>query len=218
MRPRPSAVLALVGAISAALALNGCSHTVQPNGTIAGANGTSGTGSASATATDASAEPSSSYATHILPSDLSLLFTDPYLGRAQEGVYQWVESFVNHYEAAAGAGTVLDAGLATNMTAVAAVAVNTDITSDDQGGRRWSGTIRFYDFQVSIASASNIGAGLCESDAEAYPVSIKSDSRQGNEPTGTGALRAWVLGLARTSSGGYQVTSFSLIPGDAICV
>ncbi len=209
MRP-PTTAAVLLGALCAAVLLNGCSSSVQPGGKIGGA----GSG-ASATSNGVSATSGTSSG-NTLPADLSLDFTDPQLSGVSEVIYTSAKSFVENYEAAASAGRISNTGLTSmlNVTAVASVAQT--LHGDAVSGHRWAGTIDFSHFQVALLSKAS-GIGFCESDAAAYPVTISGDVRKGSSPTGAGAVRAWSLTVAKQGNG-YQITGFSTVPGDAVCM
>ena len=211
MRP-PTAVLTLIGALCAAAALNGCSSSVQPNGNIAGAgSGVTASASLGASAT------SDSSSGNTLPADLSLDFTDPQLTGVSEDIYVSAKSFAEAYEAAVSAGKFTNQALTAMISVPAAASVARNVDGDDRSGHRWAGTITFSHFQVAILSKAT-GIGFCESDAQAYPVSIAGDVRKGSSPTGSGAVRAWELTVAKQKNGSYQITSFSTVQGDAVCL
>ena len=208
----PTTVLALFGALCAAVALNGCSSSVQPSGNIVGAgSGVTASASSGASAT------SDSSSGNVLPADLSLDFTDPQLTGVSEDIYASAKSFAEAYEAAVSAGKISNTGLASMMSDPAAAGVARNADSDDRSGSRWAGTITFSHFQVAILSKAT-GIGFCESDAGAYPVSIPGDVRKGSSPTGSGAVRAWELTVAKQKNGSYQITSFSTVAGDSVCL
>ena len=210
MRP-PTTALALLGTLCAAVALNGCSNSVQPGGKIdgAGATATAALNGASATSDTSSG--------NTLPADLSLDFTDPKLSGVSEDIYTSAKVFVENYEAAASAARISNTGLASMMNVAAAAGVARNINSDDHSGNRWAGTITFGHFQVAILSKAS-GIGFCESDTEAYPVTITGDERKGSSPTGAEAVRAWELTVAKQKNGSYQITAFSTVPGDSVCM
>jgi hypothetical protein len=211
VRP-PTTALALLGALCVAVSLNGCSSSVQPGGKIDGAgSGVTGAPSESASATSSAASGNS------LPADLNLDFTDPQLTGESEDIYMSAKAFVDAYEAAASVGRNANTEL-TAMTGVAAAAsVARNIDSDDRAGHRWAGTVAFGHFQVALLSKAT-GIGFCESDTAAYPVSISGDVRAGSSPTGAEAVRAWELTVAKQGDGDYQITTFSIFPGDATCL
>ena len=211
MRP-PSTALALLGALCAAVALNGCASSVQPSGKIAGA--------ASGNTAAASADPSATSGTasgNSLPADLSLDFTDPQLTGESAAIYASAKTFVNAYEASASAGKIANTALTSMMGVAAAAGVAKNINADDHGGTRWAGTITFSHFQVAILSKAS-GIGFCESDAQAYPVTIAGDARKGSSPAGAEAVRAWDLTVAKQANGGYQITGFDTVAGDSVCM
>lgn len=219
VRP-PITALTLLGALCAVAALNGCSDSVQPNGKIAGAATAAGSGVSSAAAGGPSNGVSSTSSTapgNILPADLTLDFTDPQLTGESEAIYKSAEAFVDAYEAAASAGKISNAELSATTSIAADASVARNIGSDDQAGDRWAGTVDFDDFQVALLSKAT-GVGFCESDTKAYPVSISGGVRKGNSPTGTAAARAWELTVAKQADGRYQITTFSIFPGDATCL
>jgi hypothetical protein len=216
VRP-PSTAVALLGTLCAVVALNGCSSSVQPNGKIAGGASVAGSGAVTSTPSNGVSSTSSTAPGNVLPADLTLDFTDPQLSGVSEAIYTSAKAFAEAYEAAASAGKNSDSAL-TSMTGVAAAAgVARNIDSDDHSGERWAGTVSFADFQVALLSKAT-GIGFCESDTEAYPVSISGDVRKGSSPTGTEAVRAWELTVAKQANGTYQVTTFSIFPGDSTCL
>ena len=211
MRP-PITALALLGALCATVALNGCSSSVQPSGKIDGAgSGVSGAASQGAPATPSAASGNS------LPADLTLDFTDPQLTGESEDIYTSAKAFIDGYEAAVSAGKISNSELASTMSVAAAAAVARSIDGDDRAHHRWAGTIVFSHFQVAILSKAT-GIGFCESDAAAYPVTIAGDARAGSSPSGAEAVRAWELTMAKQGDGDYQITTFSIFPGDATCL
>jgi len=215
VRP-PTTAIALLGALSAVVVLNGCSSSVQPGGKIAGAaNGTGSTVSNTAP-NGASSTPSAAPAIG-LPDDLTLDFTDPQLTGESEDIYTTAKTFADSYEAAAGLGENSISVQSSTMGVAAAASVARNINSDDRSGNRWAGTVSFDHFQVALLSRAT-GIGFCESDAEAYPVSISGDVRRGSSPTGAEAVRAWELTVAKQANGTYQITTFSIFPGDATCL
>jgi hypothetical protein len=211
VRP-PTTVLALFGALCAAVALNGCSSSVQPSGNIVGA----GSGVTASASPDASAASDSSSG-NALPANLSLDFTDPQLTGVSEDIYASAKSFAVAYEAAVSAGKFTNQALSSMITVPAAAGVARNVDSDTRAGDRWAGTITFSHFQVAILAKAS-GIGFCESDAEAYPVSIAGAVRRGSSPTGSGAVRAWELTVAKQKNGSYQITSFSTVAGDSVCL
>ena len=214
MRP-PTTTVALLGALCAVVVLNGCSSSVQPSGKIAGAGNAAGSGASSAASNSVSTTPSATPAIG-LPADLTLDFTDPQLSGVSEDIYTSAKAFAEGYEAAASTGEN-SISVQSSMTSAAAASVARNIDTDDHSGDRWAGTVSFNDFQVALLSKAT-GIGFCESDAEAYPVSISGDVRKGSSPTGTEAVRAWELTVAKQANGTYQVTTFSIFPGDATCL
>ena len=209
MRP-PTTAIALLGALCAAAALNGCSSSVQPSGKISGA----GSG-VTATSNGVSATSDSSSG-NTLPADLSLDFTDPQLSGVSEVIYTSAKSFVQSYEAAASAGRISNTGLTSALNVAAIASVAQTLHDDAASGHRWAGTISFSHFQVALLSKAS-GIGFCESDTAAYPVTIAGDVRKGSSPTGAEAVRAWSLSVAKQGNG-YQITGFSTDPGDAACM
>jgi hypothetical protein len=211
VRP-PTTALALLGALCATVALNGCSSSVQPGGKIA--DSSSGVTTPSPTA--ASSSPSAASG-NSLPADLTLDFTAPQLTGESEDIYTSAKAFANAYEAAASAGKTTNTAL-TSMTSVyGAAGVMQTVDGDDHSGTRWAGTITFSHFEVGILPKAT-GIGFCESDTEAYPVTISGDTRKGGAPTGAAAVRAWELTVAKQPNGGYQVTAFETDPGDPVCM
>jgi hypothetical protein len=208
----PTALLTLIGTLCAAVVLNGCSSSVQPNGKIAGAGS-----EATATASNGASATSDSSSGNALPADLSLDFTDPQLTGVSEDIYTSAKSFAEAYEAAVSADKFSNQALSSMITVPAAAGVARNVDSDARAGDRWAGTITFSHFQVAILSKAT-GIGFCESDAEAYPVSIAGDVRKGSSPTGTQAVRAWSLTVAKQQNGSYQITSFSTVAGDVVCL
>ncbi len=106
------------------------------------------------------------------------------------------------------------------MTSIAlrGAAVAGAISRDDHSGTRWWGTITFSHFQVAILSRAS-GAGFCESDAQAYPVTISGDTRKGSSPAGAAAVRAWELAVTKQADdAASQITNFATIPGDPTCM
>jgi hypothetical protein len=144
-------------------------------------------------------------------------FTDPQLTGESEAVYKSAKTFVDAYEAAASAGKISNTELSATTSIAADASVARNIGSDDQAGDRWAGTVDFDDFQVALLAEAT-GIGFCESDTAAYPVSISGNVRKGSSPTGTEAVRAWELTVAKQADGGYQITTFSIFPGDATCL
>ena len=211
MRP-PSTALALLGALCAAVALNGCSSSVQPSGKINGAGPFTTAASASTSATASGAASGNA-----LPADLTLDFTDPQLTGESAAIYSSAKTFVGAYEAAVSAGRISNSELTSMMSVAAAAGVAKNANSDDHSGTRWAGTISFSHFQVAILSKAS-GIGFCESDAQAYPVTIAGDARKGSSPTGAQAVRAWDLTVAKQANGGYQITGFDTVAGDSVCV
>jgi hypothetical protein len=211
VRP-PTTALALLGALCATVALNGCGNSVQPNGKIDGA----GSGFPSAASGGAPATPSAASG-NSLPADLTLDFTDPQLTGESEDIYASAKAFVDAYEAAVGAGKISNGELSSTMSAAAAAAVARNIDNDDHARDRWSGTIVFSHFQVAILSKAT-GIGFCESDAGAHPVTIAGDARAGSPPTGPEAVRAWDLTVAKQGNGSFQITAFGTDPGDSVCM
>jgi hypothetical protein len=209
VRP-PITALTLLGALCAVVALNGCSDSVQPSGKIAGAATGDGSGVSSAATGIASNGVSSTSST-------ALDFTDPQLTGESEAVYKSAKTFVDAYEAAASAGKISNTELSATTSIAADASVARNIGSDDQAGDRWAGTVDFDDFQVALLAEAT-GIGFCESDTAAYPVSISGNVRKGSSPTGTEAVRAWELTVAKQADGGYQITTFSIFPGDATCL
>lgn len=211
MRPSTT-VLTLIGALCAAVLLNGCSSSVQQSGNITGAGS-----EVTATASSGASATSDTSSGNALPADLSLDFTDPQLTGVSEDIYASAKSFAEAYEAAVSAGKITNSALASMVDAPAAAGVARNANADDRSGHRWAGTVAFSHFQVAILSKAS-GIGFCESDAGAYPVSISGDVRKGSSPTGSGAVRAWELTVAKQKNGSYQITSFSTVQGDAVCL
>jgi hypothetical protein len=211
VRP-PTTALALLGALCATVALNGCSSSVQPSGKIDGAgSGVTGAASEGAPATSSAASGNS------LPADLTLDFTDPQLTGESEDIYTSAKAFIDAYEAAVSAGKISNSELSSTMSVAAAAAVAHSIDGDDRAHHRWAGTVVFSHFQVAILSKAT-GIGFCESDAGAYPVTIAGDARAGSSPTGAEAVRAWDLTVAKQGNGSYQITAFGTDPGDSVCM
>lgn len=219
VRP-PTTALTLLGALCAMVALNGCSDSVQPSGKIAGGATAAGSGVTSGPtgiASNGAPSTSSTAPGNILPADLTLDFTDPQLTGESEAIYKSAKAFVNAYEAAASAGKISNTELSATTSIAAGASVARNIGSDDHIGDRWAGTVGFDDFQVALLSKAT-GIGFCESDTAAYPVSISGNARKGSSPTGAEAVRAWELTVAKQADGGYQITTFSIFPGDATCL
>jgi hypothetical protein len=152
-----------------------------------------------------------------LPADLTLDFTGPQLTGVSEDIYERAKSFAQAYEAAVSAGRITNTALVSMISVPAAAAVARNADADARSGERWAGTITFSHFDVAILSKAT-GIGFCESDAQAYPVSITGDVRKGSSPTGSQAVRAWELTVAKQKNGSYQITNFSTVQGDATCL
>jgi hypothetical protein len=209
---RPTTALALLAALSAVVSLNSCSSSVQPSGKIADSS------PAVTTPTSPAASPTPSTASgNALPSDLTLDFTDPQLTGESAAIYSAAKAFANAYEAAVSAGKTTNTALTSMTSLYGAAGVTQSIDGDDHSGTRWAGTITFSHFQVAILSKAT-GIGFCESDAQAYPVTISGDTRKGSAPTGAKAVRVWDLAVTKQANGSYQVTVFSTEPGDPICM
>jgi len=210
VRP-PTTALALLAALCAVVTLNGCSDSVQPSGKIADSGSTVTTASATASATPSAASGNT------LPADLTLDFTDPQLTGESADIYSAAKTFVNAYEAAVSAGKTTNTALTSMTSLYGAAGVLQTVDSDDHSGNRWAGTITFSHFEVGILPKAT-GIGFCESDAQAYPVTISGDTRKGDSPTGAAAVRAWELTVAKQANGGYQITAFETDPGDPVCM
>ena len=211
MRP-PTTALALLAALCAVVTLNGCSNSVQPSGKVADAS------SAVTTPASPTASPSPTEAPgNTLPADLTLDFTAPQLTGESADIYSAAKTFANAYEAAVSAGKTTNTALSSMTSLYGAAGVLQTVESDDHSGTRWAGTITFSDFEVGILPKAT-GIGFCESDTAAYPVSISGDARAGSSPSGAEAVRAWELTMAKQGDGDYQITTFSIFPGDATCL
>jgi hypothetical protein len=162
VRPRPSAVLALAGALAAALTLNGCSNNAQQNGSIAGA--------ATGAAATASAQPSVSLypvsglqMSFDLPSDLNLEFQTTALSSATANEIETV--LVDQYKAYAEALSSSSAkqGNYKELTVgTARQTENAELAWWKSKNERIIGLDRIYDFTVTVSGAETATFSYCE--------------------------------------------------------
>lgn len=209
MNPRRSA-LALAGALSAAVALNGCSNTAQSSGTIAGA----GAGGA---ASSASANPS---APASIPSDLTLDVVLTSTGNASEdALLTKTKSLLYAYEQAVARANPNDSLYQSMVSGSAALSIASEVQEFVQAGQRPIGVIKFYAFQVSSRSFSGgVSAAdvtFCEDNSQTEMLVTKSGATAA-PPTGASEQSFWDIGYL-TESGKSTVESVEIQPGGSSC-
>lgn len=152
-----------------------------------------------------------------IPADLTINFeppttTDPKL----LAVTADAKSLVYAYEEALARGSARDPLVHTLVTQQADVQMTELLIQLTGKKTRPSGTVTF--FRVTPTTESGYySVGFCEDDSRAIPVSVQGDTRQGNAPTGSGALRQWEITFTTGDPTKAQIDNFFTQVGSKAC-